>query len=73
VDAEPARVPPPGLAVTVQDEVGKPLKATLPVVNAHVGWVIVPTTGAPGVTGWALRVANVPEEIHPTEFFAVTV
>ena len=43
----PVVVTPPGVLVNVQvpDE-GKPLKTTLPVATAHVGWVIVPTMGA---------------------------
>ena len=41
---------PPGLAVTVQSpKLGRPLRATLPVLILHVGWVIVPTTGAVGM------------------------
>jgi hypothetical protein len=33
---------------------GNPLKTTLPVAKAHVGWDIVPTVGAEGVTGCVL-------------------
>jgi hypothetical protein len=36
----------PGLIV--QFPAGKPLRTTLPVVKAHVGWVIVPTVGSEG-------------------------
>ena len=39
----------PGLIV--QLPAGNPLNTTLPVGTAHVGCVIVPTTGAVGVTG----------------------
>ena len=40
----------PGLRVSVQFPVdGKSFKITLPVATAQVGWVIVPTVGAPGV------------------------
>ncbi len=47
----PVIVEPP-VAVTVQLPLdGRPLKATLPVAVAQVGWVIVPTTGADGVKG----------------------
>lgn len=51
----PVVIAPPGDLVSVQvpDE-GKPLNATLPVATMHVGWVIKPTTGAVGITGWAL-------------------
>jgi hypothetical protein len=64
----PVMVAPPGLAVTVHADNGKPLKATVPVANAHVGCVIVPTTGADGVTGCAITTAS-PEdgEVQPDE------
>ena len=43
---------PEGEPVTVHvPEAGKPLKATLPVASAQVGWVITPTVGAEGVAG----------------------
>ena len=35
-------------------EAGKPLKTTLPVAIAQVGWVMVPTVGAVGEDGWAV-------------------
>ena len=45
-------------SVTVQvPTAGNPLRATLPVAVAHVGWVIVPIIGADGVTGCALTTA----------------
>jgi hypothetical protein len=43
---------PPGFIV--QLPAGNPLNKMLPVEIAHVGWVIVPTDGADGVTGWGL-------------------
>ena len=47
---DPVCVTLPGEAVIVQlPTEGKPLKATVPEATAHVGWVIVPTTGAVGV------------------------
>ena len=50
VGPDPVMVEPPGAAVTVQAPVaGSPLKATLPVAVAQVGWVMVPTIGAEGV------------------------
>jgi hypothetical protein len=53
----PVIVEPP-VAVTVHVPLdGRPLNATLPVAVAQVGWVIVPTTGALGVTGCALITA----------------
>ena len=51
VAVDPVMVAPPGLAVTVHAAAGKPLKATVAVATAQVGWVIVPTTGAVGVNG----------------------
>ena len=36
----------PGVLVTVQLPLGKPLNTTLPVGVVHVGWVIAPTIGA---------------------------
>jgi len=49
---EPVVVVPPGVLVSVHVPVaGKPLNTTLPVATAHVGCVIVPTTGAVGVAG----------------------
>ena len=48
----PVLVTAPGLRVNVQVPTdGKPLNATLPVANAQLGCVIVPTTGALGVDG----------------------
>jgi hypothetical protein len=46
---EPVPVIAPGLIV--QFPAGSPFKTTLPVATAQVGCVIVPTTGAEGVTG----------------------
>lgn len=55
----------PGLRVSVQvPDAGKPLSITDP-GTMQVGWVIVPTTGAGGVTGGAFTVTLVPGEIHP--------
>ena len=46
---------------------------TVPVATVHVGCNVALAFGAAGVAGWALIVTIVPEEIHPAEFFAVTV
>jgi hypothetical protein len=52
VDPVPVEVVPPGVLVKVHVPVaGKPLKTILPVGNAQVGCVIVPTIGAVGVVG----------------------
>jgi hypothetical protein len=58
----------PTLSVTVHADNGKPLKDTVAVATAHVGCVINPTTGADGVTGWAITTAS-PEdgEVQPDE------
>ena len=71
----PEVVTPPGLRVNVHvpDE-GSPLSATLPVATVHVGWVIVPTTGADGVTGCVLITAFADEgEVQPSELVTVKV
>ena len=48
---EPDFVAPPGEAVMVHDpEAGRPLSATLPVLVAQVGCVIVPIIGAEGIS-----------------------
>lgn len=39
---------PPGLMVQFPD--GKPFNSTLPIAEAQVGWVMVPTVGAAGMT-----------------------
>lgn len=49
---EPVVVIRPGDRVSVQLPVaGRPFNMTLPVAVAQVGWVIVPTTGAVGISG----------------------
>ena len=45
----------PGLIVHVP--AGNPVRTTLPVATVQVGCVIVPMTGADGVTGWGLITA----------------
>jgi len=71
----PVEVTAPGLLVSVHVPVaGSPLKATVPVAVAQVGWVIAPTTGAVGVMGWA-AITTFPEagEVHPAELVTVKV
>ncbi len=72
---EPVVVVPPGDRVKVHVPVaGSPLKITLPVAKAQLGWVIVPTVGAVGVAGWAL-ITTLAEaaEIHPEALVTVYV
>ena len=40
----------------------------VPVVTVQVGWAVADAS----VTGWALIITLVPEEIQPSAFFAVT-
>jgi len=50
LDPEPVVVCPPGERVIVQSpDGGRLFRTTLPVGRAHVGWVIVPGTGATGL------------------------
>ena len=69
----PVEVTAPGVLVKVQVPVaGKPLKATLPVAVAQVGWVMVPTIGAAGVAGCALMtMAADATEIQPAALVRV--
>ncbi len=72
-EPEPLVVAPPGLLVRVQEpEAGSPVNMTLPVAIMHVGWIMVPTLGAPGVTGWVLISTEAEEtEVQPPEFLTV--
>ena len=66
---------PEGEPVTVHvPEAGRPLKATLPVARAQVGWVMVPITGALGAPGAGFTTALPDdEEVHPDELVTVKV
>lgn len=70
---DPVVVAPPGDRVSVQVPVaGRPFSTTLPVETLQVGWVMVPTTGAVGVTGWGLMVTvDVGGETQPMELVTV--
>ena len=64
--------PPMAPGLMVQLPAGNPLNSTLPVDTAHVGWVIVPTRGADGVTGCALMTTLADAiEVHPAAFVTV--
>lgn len=67
----PVVVVPPEALVSVQLPVdGNPLRTTLPVAREHVGWVIVPTTGAVGVTA-VMTTLGEAAEVQPAEFVTV--
>ena len=71
----PVVVTAPGVLVKVHVPLdGNPLNTTLPVANAQVGCVMVPTVGADGVAGCAL-ITTLPDatEVHPTELVTVYV
>ena len=60
----------PGLIVQLPE--GRPPSTTLPVDDAQVVCVIVPTVGADGVTGCALiTMLAEATEVHPTELVTV--
>jgi hypothetical protein len=66
----------PGIApgLIVQVPVGSPLKTTLPVATAQVGWVIMPIVGADGVAGCALMTILADgTDIQPDELVTVYV
>ena len=49
---------------------GNPDKITLPVETVHVGWVMVPTLGAAGVTA-VMVMGVVAPEVHPSALVTV--
>jgi hypothetical protein len=70
---EPVVIMPPGVRVIVHvPDAGNPLSCTLPMASEHFEGVIVPTTGAEGVGGWALITA-LPDETEVQLFTVVTV
>jgi hypothetical protein len=70
----PGEVAPP-VRVNVHVPVaGRPLNATLPVATEQVGCVIVPVTGAEGVSGLALMTTLADAgEVHPEALVTVKV
>jgi len=71
----PVLVTAPGFRVNVHVPTdGKPLNATLPVANAQLGCVIVPTTGVLGVDGCELIVTStLATDTQPAAFVTVNV
>ena len=69
----PVVVTPQGLRVNDHIPLdGNPLKSTFPVNTVHVGWVMVPTVGADGVTGCALITTLADDnEVHPAALVTV--
>jgi hypothetical protein len=68
----PVDVFPPGVWVIVHEPEGKPVNWTLPVATEQVGWFIVPTVGAAGVTGCALITTfDDAGDVHPAAFVTV--
>ena len=65
----------PGEPVIVHGPVsGRPPRLTMPVAIVHVGLVVMPGTGACGVTGWGSIVTGSDgSEVHPEEFVTVKV
>ena len=56
----------------VQFPVGRPLKSTLPVETVQVGCVMLPTTGASGVTGCMLIITSADgKDVQPSELVTV--
>ena len=72
---EPVVVTPPGVLVTVQFPIdGNPLRTTVPVDIAQVGWVMVPIVGAVGVGGWVFITTLAEDgEVHPVDDVTVKV
>ena len=53
---------------------GRPVKLTLPVATVHVGWLIVPITGAVGTGGGEFITALAEAaEVHPVKSETVNV
>ena len=69
---DPFVITPPGLRVSVHVPLeGNPFNSTLPVAT-QVGWVMVPATGAAGVTGCAFITTSADEaDIQPDELVTV--
>ena len=66
---------PSGCRVSVHDpEVGSPEIEILPVEILHEGWVTVPITGIPGISGpWMIMTDNDGIDVQPASFVTVNV
>ena len=71
----PARIVPPGYIVTLHvPDAGSPARETLPVATEQLGCVTVPITGAVGVGGCVVTVAETDAtEVQPNELVIVNV
>jgi hypothetical protein len=53
-------------------DAGNPVNVTLPVETEHVGWIIVPITGAGGAAGGDMMTISAEgAEVHPVAFVTV--
>ena len=66
---------PPGVRIRVHVPVdGNPVNITLPVDTVQVGWLMVPITGAPGLSACGLITILLEAlEVHPDEFVTIKV
>lgn len=69
------KVAPSGCRVRVHEpEGGKPERNTLPVEILHEGWVTVPATGAPGMSGpWITDTGAEAPDMQPASFVTANV
>lgn len=75
LEPEPVNVAPSGCLVRVHEpEGGRPERNTLPVDILHEGWVMVPITGAPGMSGpWMITTGAEAPDGQPDSFVTVKV
>jgi hypothetical protein len=71
----PVNIAPSGRRVSVHEpEDGRPDNNTVPVETLQPGWVIVPGTGAPGISGPVFMTTSADgPEVHPASFVTVKV
>jgi hypothetical protein len=75
IEPVPVDVMPPGYLMSVHWPLaGKFSRTMLPVARSHVGWVMVPITGADGVAGWEfITTASDDGDTHPSALATVKV